>query len=129
LWNEVRKLREEGTTIILTTHYLDEAEELADRIGVLRRGRLIVVEDRDELMARQREHHVTIRYEGPLPETDLPSGFLRSNGRTIRAVWSTPDDLEAVLARARSIGTPVDVDVEQTTLEDIFIGLVSERGE
>jgi len=52
LWEEVRRLRDEGTTIVLTTHYLEEAEELADRIGVLREGELLVVEDRDAMMAR-----------------------------------------------------------------------------
>jgi len=52
LWDEVRRLRDEGTTIVLTTHYLEEAEELADRIGVLREGELLVVEDRDTMMAR-----------------------------------------------------------------------------
>ncbi|HJK94528.1 MAG TPA: ABC transporter ATP-binding protein [Polyangiaceae bacterium LLY-WYZ-15_(1-7)] len=52
LWDEVRKLRDAGTTIVLTTHYLEEAEELADRIGVLHQGRLLVVEDRDAMMAR-----------------------------------------------------------------------------
>ena len=52
LWEFVRRLRDEGTTIVLTTHYLEEAEELADRIGVLRKGKLLVVEDRDTMMAR-----------------------------------------------------------------------------
>jgi ABC-2 type transport system ATP-binding protein len=52
LWDEVRRLRDEGTTIVLTTHYLEEAEMLADRIGVLREGKLLVVEDRDAMMAR-----------------------------------------------------------------------------
>ena len=52
LWEEVRRLRDEGTTIVLTTHYLEEAEMLADRIGVLRKGQLLVVESRDEMMAR-----------------------------------------------------------------------------
>ena len=52
LWDEVRRLRDEGTTIVLTTHYLEEAEMLADRIGVLRRGRLLVVEDREAMLAR-----------------------------------------------------------------------------
>ncbi len=52
LWKEVRRLREQGTTIILTTHYLEEAEELADRIAIIHRGRLVVVEGRDELLAR-----------------------------------------------------------------------------
>ncbi|MEM9070456.1 MAG: ABC transporter ATP-binding protein [Myxococcota bacterium] len=52
LWDEVRKLRDDGTTIVLTTHYLEEAEQLADRIGVLRRGRLLVLESRDAMMAR-----------------------------------------------------------------------------
>ncbi len=52
LWDEVRRLRDEGTTVVLTTHYLEEAEELADRIAVLREGRLLVVESREEMLAR-----------------------------------------------------------------------------
>ena len=128
LWTEVRRLRDEGCTVILTTHYLEEAEELADRIGVLRRGRLIVTEPRDQMLSRRREHAVTIRFARPLPDA-LPDGFERVDAISAAARWTTPDDLERALAQSRKLGEPVRVDVEQTTLEDIFIGLVSDESE
>jgi len=126
LWTEVRRLRDEGCTVILTTHYLEEAEELADRIGVLRRGRLIVTETRDEMMSRHREHAVTVRFAKPLGD-GLPPDFERVDATSASTRWTTPDDLERALGQARSLGEPVGVDVEQTTLEDIFIDLVSGR--
>jgi len=126
LWREVRRLRDDGTTIILTTHYLEEAEELADRIGVLRRGRLIVTETRDEMMARRHEHRVTIRFSQPAPAS-LPEGFRRADTEdTVHVSWSTPTDLEEALARARQVAPIAAVDVIQTTLEDVFIDLVSD---
>jgi ABC-2 type transport system ATP-binding protein len=126
LWTEVRRLRDEGCTVILTTHYLEEAEELADRIGVLRKGRLIVTESRDRMLSRHREHAVTIRFARPLPDA-LPDGFERVDATAAATRWTTPDDLERALARSRELGEPVGVDVEQTTLEDIFIDLVSDE--
>jgi ABC-2 type transport system ATP-binding protein len=128
LWTEVRRLREEGCTVILTTHYLEEAEELADRIGVLRQGQLIVTESRDEMMARHRDNAVTVRFARPLPDA-LPEGFERQDATSVSARWRTPDDLERALARCRELGEPVGVDVEQTRLEDIFIDLVSNRSD
>jgi ABC-2 type transport system ATP-binding protein len=125
LWVEVRRLRDQGTTIILTTHYLEEAEELADRIGVLRRGQLVVVEDRDQMMSRHRDNGVALTFARGLPEA-MPEGLLRAGERQARGRWTSPAELEALLARARAVGDVVDVQVEHTRLEDIFIDIVAE---
>src|SRR5437762_65509 len=68
LWAYVRKLADSGTTIVLTTHYLEEAEELADRIGVIKNGRLLVVEDTQALLARYGKRTVRLRLDAPVPE-------------------------------------------------------------
>lgn len=71
LWNYVRKLREHGTTIVLTTHYLQEAEELADRIGILNQGRLILVEERERLLQRYGKHWIRYEFSNPVPDSLL----------------------------------------------------------
>lgn len=130
LWREVRRLRDEGTTIILTTHYLDEAESLADRIGVIHLGRLILLEDKDALMRRYRQAQVSVELDCELAERPegLPEGA-KLEGRRIVAPWSCPADLEAVLSTARRVSTPVDVRLRETALEDIFVGLIASAEE
>jgi ABC-2 type transport system ATP-binding protein len=86
LWSYVRRLREEGTTIVLTTHYLEEAEELADRVGILDQGRLLLVEDKTTLLERLGERWLEVQFHTPL--TALPSivaqgGHLSPDGRRL----------------------------------------------
>jgi ABC-2 type transport system ATP-binding protein len=127
LWGVVRRLRDEGTTIILTTHYLEEAEALADRVGVIHRGRLLLVEDRETLMRRNNQGRARIRMPRPLdgvPE-GLPDGAHLEGPRTLVVPWSTAAELERAIREVRRAAEPVDIAVEQTHLEDIFVELVN----
>ena len=127
LWTEVVRLREQGTTIILTTHYLEEAEELSDRIGVLREGELIMVEDRDALMQRHRSHRVTLQLDRELEA--VPSGLEGAavRGRTLTAPFAGTDSLQRILDAVKKSAEIVDMQFEQTSLEDVFMSLVSDR--
>ncbi|MFW5920776.1 MAG: ABC transporter ATP-binding protein [Polyangiales bacterium] len=133
LWREVRRLRDQGTTVILTTHYLEEAEQLADRVGVIHRGRLLLVEDRDGLMHRHRHTSVTLILDTPLSQLPdgLPAGAELDGDRRVQIPCKSPDDLEQALHTVKQHAVIHDVSFEQTTLEDIFVGLITaaDRGE
>jgi ABC-2 type transport system ATP-binding protein len=129
LWRYVRTLRERGTTIVLTTHYLDEAEELADRVGVIDRGRLLVVEETQTLLRSHAAKRVRFGLEPALPA--LPptlasaGATLSADGKTLEVKLGGAGGLRAVFAALGSLGvTPVDVETRQTSLEDVFIELV-----
>lgn len=129
LWKEVRRLRDEGTTIVLTTHYLEEAEQLADRVGVINKGKLILVEERDRLMKRYRHGRVTVDFsrsgEGePLPDGLPTDAALDEAGRLVSS-FASAEELETILRLSRSYGEVADVAVKQTTLEDIFVDLIA----
>jgi ABC-2 type transport system ATP-binding protein len=126
LWAYVRTLREAGTTVVLTTHYLEEAEALADRVGIIDRGQLLLVENKAALLSRLGERHLEVRFTGPvaaLPE-GLPGGTLAADGRSLRFVehpTSGPRST-AVLAALFSAQLPVsDVRTEAARLEDILL--------
>lgn len=127
LWTEVLRLREAGTTIVLTTHYLEEAEQLADRIGVIHRGRIVVVDERDALMRRHRRQSLHVTLDQPIDAVpdDLPDDTELTDPRTLVVPWRYPEDLEHALARIRRAAPILDVTVEQTRLEDIFVDLVT----
>jgi ABC-2 type transport system ATP-binding protein len=129
LWRYVRLLRGRGTTIVLTTHYLDEAEELADRVGVIHRGRLLVVEEKEALLSR---HGVrTIRLALAAPVTALPPALAALGARALAGGSALELELPPggaagpVLAAAAAAGLGVaDVETRRTTLEDVFVRLV-----
>jgi ABC-2 type transport system ATP-binding protein len=124
LWDEVRRLRERGTTVILTTHYLEEAEKLADRIGVIHRGRLLLVEEREALMKRMGGAEVVLRTEDT---AELPEGFdaqLGPDGLSIRAPLPDAGALARLIAAASTRNTVVDVNVARRSLEEIFVDLI-----
>ncbi|MGF1511731.1 MAG: ABC transporter ATP-binding protein [Myxococcota bacterium] len=125
LWREVRALRAGGTTIILTTHYLEEAEELSDRVGVLRNGSLVLVEPREQLMDRHRQSRLTIQLDCDVETVpaDIEGGQL-TDPRTLVVTWHRPEDLERTIAQVRHHFPIRDVKIHQTTLEDIFLDLV-----
>ncbi|WP_020174680.1 ABC transporter ATP-binding protein [Methyloferula stellata] len=130
MWRLVSSLRDQGVTIILTTHYLEEAEEMADRIGVINKGELILVEDKNELMRKLGKKQLTLFLETPL--THVPDELAKY------ALTISADGLELVYtydtARAgvrELLGDLVmanisirDLQTKQSTLEDIFISLV-----
>ena len=135
MWRIIGSLREQGTTIILTTHYIDEAEEMADRVGVIQSGRLMLVEGKHELMARMGRKEAVFTLAAPL--ADLPADLssfplsLDQGGRVLcfRSAGSEADGQLAALIQAmtRAGLTFTALDVRDSTLEDIFVDLVAER--
>jgi ABC-2 type transport system ATP-binding protein len=130
LWRYVRTLRDRGTTIVLTTHYLEEAEELADRVGVIDRGRLVVVEDKTTLLSRHGTRTLRLALGAPVPEAPPPLAALGARivdgGGALEVEVSSGATAGPVLAAAAAAGLAVsDVETRRTTLEDVFVRLVA----
>ncbi len=130
LWSYVRTLRDRGTTVVLTTHYLEEAEELADRVGVIDRGRLVVVEEKKALMRRHGAKTLRIAVATPLGE--VPSalaglgGRLEEGGAAVAVEVRAGEGFGPALAAAAAAGLEVkDVETRRTTLEDVFVRLLA----
>jgi ABC-2 type transport system ATP-binding protein len=134
MWAMVRRLREQGVTIILTTHYIEEAEEMADRVGVINKGEIILVEDKATLMRRMGRTTVTIglrdRLEAPPPGFDdvalSADGLVLTMSRAGGTEESGVADLVKALA-ARGIEF-TSIDTTRSSLEDIFVDLVGGNG-
>ena len=135
MWQVVRDLRAQGVTIILTTHYLEEAEDMADRIGVINRGQLLLVKPKAELMGEFGKKHLTVELYQPV--TDLPADLagrltLAPDGMTLGYDYDTRAErtgIARLLAELAEHGIAVrDVATKQSSLEDIFISLVEEKG-
>jgi ABC-2 type transport system ATP-binding protein len=134
LWNVVRGLRDSGVTIILTTHYIEEAEELADRVGVINKGALVLIEEKAALMRKMGRKRLTLDLVKPLksvPKTLSAYGLVLSDdGKVLRYEYDTRNSkggisgLLADLAAAK-IGYN-DLHTEQSSLEDIFMNLVTQ---
>ncbi len=133
LWAYVRRLRAEGMTIVLTTHYLDEAEELADRVGIIDRGRLLLVEEKHALLRRLGEKRLEIRFGealGELPPALAPFGAKLSNdGRSLMWLERAGSPPSGELLRAvYAAGLPVaEVDTRSARLEDILLQVLKEE--
>ena len=130
LWTYVRRLRERGTTIVLTTHYLEEAEELADRVGVIDHGKLLLVEDKRALLARLGTRIVTLELDSfvpALPDELARLGWRRADdGRSLTLTDHAVEPLGARLAAVFASGLAVkDVVVRPPKLEDVFLELVA----
>jgi ABC-2 type transport system ATP-binding protein len=135
MWNMVRRLRESGVTIILTTHYIEEAEEMADRIGVISKGELIVVDEKAALMAKLGKKQLTIHLEQPLQQ--LPAGLgeykleLAKDGADLIYSFDAhaPESgIAQLLRRLAELGIDFkDLNTEQSSLEDIFVSLVHSK--
>jgi ABC-2 type transport system ATP-binding protein len=133
MWKLVRALQVSGVTIILTTHYIDEAEEMADRIGVINKGEIILVEEKTELMRKLGKKQLTLHLEHPLeriPEA-LAAHKLELKGVELVYTYDESSDRAAITALlgdlARSGIRFKDLQTTQTSLEDIFVTLVQER--
>ena len=136
MWDLVRRLREQGTTIILTTHYIEEAEEMADRVGVINRGELILVEEKHALMQKLGRKILHLQLTEPLSE--VPSSLaewspsLSNNGSTLTYEFDAKAErtgIPSLLTAMRDAGiTFKDLDTKQSSLEDIFVGLIHDRG-
>jgi ABC-2 type transport system ATP-binding protein len=135
MWNLVRRLREQGVTIILTTHYIEEAEEMADRIGVISHGELILVEDKKVLMKKLGKKQLTLNLAEPM--TAIPDGLgdwdleIKADGYELLYVFDVNAErtgIPSLLRRMSDLGIAFkDLNTEQSSLEDIFVSLVSER--
>jgi len=135
MWALVRKLRESGVTIILTTHYIDEAEEMADRIGVIHKGELIVVEEKITLMKKLGKKQLTLNLQEPL--ATIPAGLgewrlaLKNGGSELEYTFDGDEErtgIPALLRRLAELGIGFkDLNTRQSSLEDIFVGLVNEQ--
>jgi ABC-2 type transport system ATP-binding protein len=132
MWNLVRGLRDKGVTIILTTHYIEEAEEMADRIGVINKGALVLVEGKTQLMKKLGKKHLTLHLRDPLPQVppELASWGLelKADGHDLvyTVAGATSIDISALLKRMSELSIVVkDLQTQQSSLEDIFVNLVS----
>jgi ABC-2 type transport system ATP-binding protein len=136
MWNMVRRLREQGTTIILTTHYIEEAEEMADRIGVIHRGELVLVEDKAALMRKLGRKQLALSLQSPLAE--LPSGLsdlpleLSGDGAILTYTFDVQQGertgIATLLRRLAEHGIDFkDLHTSESSLEEIFVNLVRER--
>ena len=132
MWNMVRRLRENGTTIILTTHYIEEAEEMADRVGVINKGELILVEDKVELMKKLGRKVLHLQLADPLKTVPKEladwSLQLSEDGAQLTYEFDAKADrtgVPSLLAAMRDAGVAFkDLDTHQSSLEDIFVGLI-----
>jgi len=133
LWTYVRKLAAEGTTIVLTTHYLEEAEELADRVGVINEGRLLLVEDKASVMRRFGERRLVVTFEQPQAELPEPSrrfnATLSEDRKTLTYVEREGTPPSGELLRALyAQGLPIaDVETRRSRLEDVLIEILRGR--
>ena len=131
MWEMVRSLRESGVTIILTTHYIEEAEEMADRIGVINRGELIVVEDKDVLMRKLGKKQLTLHLQEPLTTAPVIDGFaleLAADGAELVYAFDAQAEstgIAELMKRLAERGIDFkDLRTEESSLEDIFVSLV-----
>jgi len=137
MWALVRGLRDNGVTIILTTHYIEEAEEMADRIGVVNKGRLILVEEKSTLMRKLGKKQLTLQLQEPLKT--VPAELqewpltLHANGTELQFVFDSTREHTGVPALLRKMGeiglAYKDLNTRQSSLEDIFVSLVTDRPE
>ncbi|WXL24717.1 ABC transporter ATP-binding protein [Ectopseudomonas mendocina] len=135
MWNMVRTLRERGVTIILTTHYIEEAEEMADRIGVIRKGQIILVEDKHTLMQKLGKKQLTLHLQQPL--RSIPSGLshypleLADDGHSLVFTFDAQSEQTGIAELLKELAQHgidfKDLHSSQSSLEEIFVSLVSER--
>ena len=135
MWQLVRSLRETGVTIILTTHYIDEAEEMADRIGVISKGEIILVEEKTELMRKLGTKQLTLQLAHPLER--IPAALsphrleLAAGGSELTYTYDARQEHSGIAALLQDLDTAgiafKDLKTSQSSLEDIFVSLVREK--
>jgi len=137
MWALVRQLRDGGVTVILTTHYIEEAEDMADRIGVIRQGELIVVEDKNVLMRKLGKKQLTLTLQHPMER--VPESLARwplalsADGHALTYSFDTQQEHTGIAALLRALGEHgidfKDLHSSESSLEDIFVSLVHEQKE
>jgi ABC-2 type transport system ATP-binding protein len=135
MWRLVSSLRDNGVTIILTTHYIEEAEEMADRVGVINKGRLILASEKAELMAKLGKKQLTLTLQKPLPtvppELQEFELVLGADGTELAYTFDQSEESTGVpllLRRVSDLGIGFrDIATKKSSLEDIFVSLVEEK--
>jgi len=135
MWKLVHRLRERGTTIILTTHYIEEAEEMADRVGVINKGRLLLVDQKEALMQKLGKRELDLTLVDALDA--VPTGLERwqlslvNEGHTLRYVFDATNEDTGIPSLLRELSARhiafKDLETSKSSLEDIFVDLVEER--
>jgi ABC-2 type transport system ATP-binding protein len=135
MWNLVRGLKANGVTIILTTHYIDEAEEMADRIGVINRGEIILIEEKAELMRKLGQKKLALQLEEKIDR--IPAGLsgykldLSADGSDLTYTYDAQDEPGRIITLLKDLAdngvTFKDLQTTQSSLEDIFVSLVGEK--
>jgi ABC-2 type transport system ATP-binding protein len=136
MWQTVRRLRESGVTVILTTHYIEEAQDMADRIGVISKGEIILVEEKAELMRKLGQKRLSLMLQGRLervPEALAPFNLaLSADGGELTYVYDTQRErtgITSLLTALRDAGIGFrDLNTSERSLEEIFVSLVSANG-
>jgi ABC-2 type transport system ATP-binding protein len=134
LWNVVRALRDDGVTVILTTHYIEEAEELADRVGVINKGELILIEEKAALMAKLGRKTLKLDLVKPLKKMPLALQKLglelKNEGMVLHYAYDAKKGTGAIAEVLKKLAVAKieynDLHTEQSSLEDIFLGLVTQ---
>ena len=135
MWKLIGALRQTGVTIVLTTHYIEEAEEMADRVGVINRGELLLVEEKNTLMKKLGKKTLTVTLAEPIAQLPAelagPTVALKNDGHAIEYVFDTHADRTGISSLLRQIGdlgiAYKDLDTRQSSLEDIFVSLVHQE--
>ncbi len=135
MWRLVRELRDAGTTIILTTHYIEEAEDMADRIGVIRKGELIVVEDKEVLMRKLGKKQLTLTLQQPMDSIPVALArwplVLGKEGIELTYTFDTQQEDTGIAALLRALAEHgidfKDLHSSESSLEDIFVSLVHQQ--
>ncbi|MBX6319041.1 ABC transporter ATP-binding protein [Pigmentiphaga sp.] len=135
MWKMVRRLRDEGMTIILTTHYIEEAEEMADRIGIINKGELVLVEEKQALMRKLGKKQLTLQLQAPL--ASIPAALagygleLADGGHALIYTFDAQAETTGIAALMRALNEQgidfKDLHSSESSLEDIFVSLVQEQ--
>jgi ABC-2 type transport system ATP-binding protein len=135
MWGVVRALRETGVTIILTTHYIEEAEEMADRVGVINKGEIVLVEDKTELMRKLGKKELALQLAEPLDTVPVPLAAyglaLTDGGSRLTYTYDSQADRTGITALLGDLSAAgirfTDLETKQSSLEEIFVNLVRDR--
>ena len=135
MWDLVRELKNNGTTVILTTHYIEEAEEMADRVGIIRQGKLILVQEKNSLMKKLGKKELTLQLQKPLasipPELDIPGLILSDDHLVLTYTFDLNNSqigIAELLQKLSHHGVVFkDLQTRQSSLEEIFVNLVNEE--
>ena len=136
MWRLIGRLRDRGVTIILTTHYIEEAEAMADRVGVIRKGELLLVEDKAVLMKKLGKRELDLALTEPMATVpgDLAEWnlSLENDGQTLRYVFDAQAErtgIPSLLRKLADLGIGFkDLETSKSSLEDIFVDLVEAKG-